>query len=833
MKKKMIIVLISLVLVGSSVAFWLIKNQSSEKETEGLFEFNQYRKGISFELGNDKALSDFHVGLRIDTLSLIREGKLDFNCSNLRFTDSDKTTEIDHWIKKGCSENNTEIWVRVAEIIPNERKTIYMYYGKEEKDNISNAENVFSGTGKNLVAWYNLNNLFEESDYTDLLNFNNGLGGASISPSDNYDRYGYWPQESEYKYRENEYSNYLFNNWRFQSFLRVPSDNLNFNKKKGTIEMWVYPSKSLNLADECWTDCLNRYQRLFMDSEWEMELGIDPNFNLYFYPAQATSQNYVLIENPLEFSEWNHIVVTWDFDKKEAVFYINGEEKKKSVDNLSKEWKRTAGNNDWYFGGTDIKNIDSYFVGYINNVRVYNEPLGMSDVKDAFKYNNNDARYPNLTFHEEEVLKEKEVPEMDILTLEKLDKFNETKVYVKYASVSDSPGGGYYGRPNNERSERDYIGTTTYLDPNTGERMFRIEKNKNFEFPVFGGPGHINSYQGSAIDAKDDFLVSHLAFEINDPELIKNLKVEFLRYQTYEFGEKEKNKLTSVFPLVHACGWYGGLELFGASNLSLIGEKSGVYWYQLEKPVFINKDTSMIQAYYTPAGKKGKLHLEFLEMVIKDAKNIYFRANVLSPKQISLLEDEGDYYLYKWDGLFGSGWGEDEEIAEKYLAYFAEEELGFVDFKEDVSSQSLMVSFENRGLSSIDIDEQVINDIKNNLIRGEVQSINVQDRKGSIISRISMEEIRKKLLGKKISPGESLKIPFLALSSLSANNSYYITIETDSNKNQEYFIKNNEVISRWILGSNPYYYPRNYQGNKLLTYRLNVKEDKSVSIQEL
>ena len=74
-------------------------------------------------------LTNYDVLIERDTATLITAGKMQSDCDDIRFTDSDKLTPLVYWIEQGCNTANTQIWVRVPSI-PNGSKTIYMLYGK-------------------------------------------------------------------------------------------------------------------------------------------------------------------------------------------------------------------------------------------------------------------------------------------------------------------------------------------------------------------------------------------------------------------------------------------------------------------------------------------------------------------------------------------------------------------------------------------------------------------------------------------------------------------------------------------------------------------------------
>ena len=86
-------------------------------------------------------LTDDDVLIELDTATLVTAGKLQSDCDDLRVTDSDKTTLLDHWIEAGCNTNSTQVWVQVPSV-PDGGKTLYVYY---ENASATNVEESWSG----------------------------------------------------------------------------------------------------------------------------------------------------------------------------------------------------------------------------------------------------------------------------------------------------------------------------------------------------------------------------------------------------------------------------------------------------------------------------------------------------------------------------------------------------------------------------------------------------------------------------------------------------------------------------------------------------------------
>ncbi len=93
-----------------------------------------YKRTITVT-GSGSVLTDEDILVTIDTASLINQGKLQSNCNDLRFVDSDNSTLLNFWIEGGCNSSTTNIWVRIPSL-PSGGKTIYMYYGNSSASSV-------------------------------------------------------------------------------------------------------------------------------------------------------------------------------------------------------------------------------------------------------------------------------------------------------------------------------------------------------------------------------------------------------------------------------------------------------------------------------------------------------------------------------------------------------------------------------------------------------------------------------------------------------------------------------------------------------------------------
>jgi len=90
-----------------------------------------YRTEITVDnTANSNSLSDYQVLVTL-TSSNFNYSKSQLDGSDIRFTDSDKTSSLNYWIEEWNYGGTSNIWVKVPSIPASSSKTIYMYYGNQ------------------------------------------------------------------------------------------------------------------------------------------------------------------------------------------------------------------------------------------------------------------------------------------------------------------------------------------------------------------------------------------------------------------------------------------------------------------------------------------------------------------------------------------------------------------------------------------------------------------------------------------------------------------------------------------------------------------------------
>lgn len=89
-----------------------------------------YRRQVTIQENSGSALSNFQVLLRVNTQTLINQGKMNPDGSDLRFaSDCYGASPLAFYIERWLNTDSTEIWVRMPSLPANSSTIIYMFYG--------------------------------------------------------------------------------------------------------------------------------------------------------------------------------------------------------------------------------------------------------------------------------------------------------------------------------------------------------------------------------------------------------------------------------------------------------------------------------------------------------------------------------------------------------------------------------------------------------------------------------------------------------------------------------------------------------------------------------
>ncbi len=94
------------------------------------------------DISKDSNLTDYHV--TVDTALLISYRKMRSDCADIRFANSNGSTQLNYRLESGCNTNSTKLWVKVPSV-PSE-DNIYVYYRNFEANSMSDEKYVVENT---------------------------------------------------------------------------------------------------------------------------------------------------------------------------------------------------------------------------------------------------------------------------------------------------------------------------------------------------------------------------------------------------------------------------------------------------------------------------------------------------------------------------------------------------------------------------------------------------------------------------------------------------------------------------------------------------------------
>ncbi|UCH89282.1 MAG: DUF2341 domain-containing protein [Thermoplasmata archaeon] len=102
-----------------------------------------YKRVITIDnTQNSNALTGYAVTFKINTQTLISNGKMRTDCGDIRFYDLDGV-ELPYWIESGINTAATQIWVNVTSIPASDKTYIYMDYGHPSLVSKSSGKDTF------------------------------------------------------------------------------------------------------------------------------------------------------------------------------------------------------------------------------------------------------------------------------------------------------------------------------------------------------------------------------------------------------------------------------------------------------------------------------------------------------------------------------------------------------------------------------------------------------------------------------------------------------------------------------------------------------------------
>ena len=139
-RKLLVLISLLIIIILFPIALYLYMSRS----TTGVAWYSNdwgFRRRIDVSNSSGGTLTNEDVLVGIDTAALVTGSKLQSDCDDLRFVDSDDNSPLSYWIEGGCNTTSTKVWVRIPSL-PSAGKEIFVYYGNSSA---ANAEMSWSG----------------------------------------------------------------------------------------------------------------------------------------------------------------------------------------------------------------------------------------------------------------------------------------------------------------------------------------------------------------------------------------------------------------------------------------------------------------------------------------------------------------------------------------------------------------------------------------------------------------------------------------------------------------------------------------------------------------
>lgn len=323
---------------------------------------------VPYVIGNfSEELTNFQLPITLDTQTLISGGKMNTDCSDIRFKDSNETTDLDFFLEGPCNSTTTKIWVKIPTISTTEEKTFYLQYGNLSLNSASNPNTTFVRVINNVqVSW----DMDENSGDNIQDTSGNGLDVTYTS------------------------GGYIYPGRLNQSRLFAPGRYVNAGNPTTfqitgpiTLETWV---KLTGTSYGTYPRLISKLS-CYPYNGYELLIGSPDGGFLANRPYLQLSNNanltYTVANNTISADNtWHHIVATYDPSQSPsemAKIYFDGVESI-SYNGISSSNAIADSGSDLYLGVNGC--FGNYLSGYLDSTKIYNTALTAEEVSDLYNY---------------------------------------------------------------------------------------------------------------------------------------------------------------------------------------------------------------------------------------------------------------------------------------------------------------------------------------------------------------------------------------------------------------------------------------------------------------
>jgi hypothetical protein len=157
---------------------------------------DEYMRTVTVDNIGGSQINSAEVEMTVNTQALINAGKMQSNCGDIRFTDSNQTTQLTSGNITNCDTTNTTIAVIVPSVPANTNYLIYMYYGSPagnmtpysgiQRQNLNSAVTTDPAPPATLTGNAYWDGTNDEVHLTDAVNGQSGALQYEDSPGSNF-----------------------------------------------------------------------------------------------------------------------------------------------------------------------------------------------------------------------------------------------------------------------------------------------------------------------------------------------------------------------------------------------------------------------------------------------------------------------------------------------------------------------------------------------------------------------------------------------------------------------------------------------------------------------
>jgi hypothetical protein len=253
-----------------------------------------------------------------------------------------------------------------------------MYYGNPSASNQQNPAGVWDG---NYVAVYHLKE--------------DPAGAApQMTDSTTYGNHGTtegtWASSASVTAKVAK--GFAFNGATSQRQVKVPNAaSLDSTAAEGTVELWI---NWTNAAPGNFQVVMVSSNRFTPGARFGYEWASQGGGGHYFYPwGDDADLDYNLGSNPFTNGAWHHLVVTFKFSTKAVTIYVDGTPMTFTTQNVPTYWTTLANPADWRWGGNNPQDLNAFFAGVFDEIRVSNVARSAAYITTSHKNQNSPATF--------------------------------------------------------------------------------------------------------------------------------------------------------------------------------------------------------------------------------------------------------------------------------------------------------------------------------------------------------------------------------------------------------------------------------------------------------